>query len=295
MTEFWDKKDWETQVKIRKESKSKDGVKGTKGEGINSSWMEDEYGTRVDIDRQTEIIAAARRTWLTLSNHGVVVSTLGAADEMVVSYFRRKLETDFIELCYCHNHWKTDKLWKENFSSWGGPEPKVSAFEFYPTILPQTHFQADQTPIRTKTVSFKFMSLFRPRFFIIFHSVSTKVEMPSQVQGPTPTSVPSNDLASGSSSDSDIVADPTSNTMDDPDPVDDSTSNLGNDPDPTTSAPTSTTTPTTTAPNVTTTGPEEAPPVLEKKMKGGRGTNTRKPPKVKAFRVALKETTAKYV
>jgi len=118
--------------------------------------MEDEYGARVDVDRQTEIIAAARRTWITLSNCGVAVTNFGAADETVVSYFRRKLETDHIELRYCHNHWKTDKLWQEKFSSWGGPppaDPKVSVFQCNPTIPPQTHFRADQTPIWTKAVS----------------------------------------------------------------------------------------------------------------------------------------------
>lgn len=154
LTKFWDKKDWENTVKYWKEAKSKGGS-GTKGEGINSSWMEDEYGDRVEVNRQTEIIAAARRTWLTLSNCGVTVSTFGTTDETIVSYFRRQLETDFIELRYCRNHWKADRLWKENFSSWGGPAPetKVSVFECDPITPFRTHFCADQTSIWAKAVS----------------------------------------------------------------------------------------------------------------------------------------------
>ena len=115
MTEFWEKGEWERQVKIRKESKDPSDKGGIKGEGINSSWMEDEYGIRVSVERQTEIIAAARRTWVTLSNCGIAVTKFRNAEEIVVSYFRRKLETDFIELRYCHNHWKADRLWQENF------------------------------------------------------------------------------------------------------------------------------------------------------------------------------------
>ena len=155
MTEFWEKGEWERKVKIRKESKDPSDKGGIKGEGINSSWMEDEYGIRVSVERQTEIIAAARRTWVTLSNCGIAVTKFRNAEEIVVSYFRRKLETNFIELHYCHNHWKADRLWQENFSSWGGPpaDPKVSAFGCNLTIPPQTHFRTAQNPIWTKAVS----------------------------------------------------------------------------------------------------------------------------------------------
>ena len=123
---------------------------------------------------------------------------------------------------------------------------------------------------------------------LIFRSVSIKVEMPPQIQVPTPISGPSGNLASRSSSDSDPVANLTSNPSDDPEPA---TSTMI----PTTVPIPTTPTPATTAPDVTPTGSEEGPATSEKNEKRGRTTKTTKAPKVKAFRVVLKETTAKYV
>lgn len=130
---FWDKSTWERWVEDEKEigNTFKSGVQG---QGINSSWMEDTDGSRVAIHRQRQIIAGARLAWTNLSTCGVSVGSYRECDEMTLSYFRRKVETDFQELRLCSNHWKADKLWMENFSTQksGKETPrftKVSPFE----------------------------------------------------------------------------------------------------------------------------------------------------------------------
>ena len=155
--EFWDKGRWDVWVE---EEKELGGFTPVRGEGKNSSWMENAHGIRVDVGRQTQIIAVARSTWTTLKNCGFSLTPLKQMDTLIISYFRRRLEAEFEELCFCNNHWKTDALWMENFSSWqrdGKIRPskagKVSAPRHDPTIHLQICFHTVKTsPIREKTV-----------------------------------------------------------------------------------------------------------------------------------------------
>ena len=115
--EFWERSEWESWV-VKEKEKGVAFKSGVKGEGKNSSWMENADGTRVNIARQGQIIAGARHTWLTLKNCHVPLGSFRDTDERITSYFRRKVETEFDELRFCSNHWKADRLWMENFSSW---------------------------------------------------------------------------------------------------------------------------------------------------------------------------------
>jgi len=121
--QFWEKRMWEQWVSEGKESG--DTFKsGVRGEGINSSWMEDSNGIRVNVSRQGEIINGARRVWTTLSSNGVLLRSYRGIQDRTLTYFRRAVETEFEELRLCSNHWKTDKLWKENFSPRGNDPNK---------------------------------------------------------------------------------------------------------------------------------------------------------------------------
>jgi hypothetical protein len=166
----WERSEWEKWVEVGKE-KGDTFENGVKGKGINSSWIEDADGIRVDVARQDKITGGACLVWLTLERCGVPLHPYRDTDEITLSYFRRKMETDFEELRLCGGHWKADKLWMENFSSWGGrqdsgneippPKPgstKVSVFQRDPRFhpKPQTRFCPVQTPIRKKTVRFFF-------------------------------------------------------------------------------------------------------------------------------------------
>ena len=157
--EFWNKERWDEWVKGEKAT---GGFTPVRGEGKNSSWMENADGIRVDVERQNQIIAAARSAWTTLKNCGFFLKPLKQMDTLIISYFRHRLEAEFEELCFCNNHWKTDTLWMENFSSWqkdGKMRPskagKVSAPQHDPTIRLQICFHAVKTsPIREKTVRY---------------------------------------------------------------------------------------------------------------------------------------------
>jgi len=157
LVEFWDKKDWKCWTADQREGGST-LKSGAKGGGINSSWMEDENGVRVDISRQTQIITGARVIWITLTTNGVALTSYRGIDERTLTYFRRKVETDFEELRLCSHHWKADMLWMENFSSWSGkpdPGPKDTSGD----TLPPSAYKKVSVP--QHNVSFSF-SCFRP-------------------------------------------------------------------------------------------------------------------------------------
>jgi len=116
LTLFWEECEWERWKKREKE-------KGTfghriQGEGVNSSWIEDKNGGRVDRTRQKQILAEARHQWVTMRDYNVDVMIYTDTPMPTVDYFRAKMETTFPELQLCADHWKVKKLWMENFSSW---------------------------------------------------------------------------------------------------------------------------------------------------------------------------------
>lgn len=138
--ESWEEATWERLSAEKKElGKFKSGVRG---EGINSSWLEKEDGTRVPVVRQSLILGEARRTWITMRDFGIELVSFHDTPIPTRDYFRATMETQYIELRLCADHWKADKLWKENFSSWKqGPRP------------PKKEPQADEDGTPSKTVS----------------------------------------------------------------------------------------------------------------------------------------------
>lgn len=111
---FWDEHKWAEWVG---EEKEKGTFKNCQGQGVNSSWMENTAGDHVGLSIQRDILHTARTVWTTMA----LVVGLDIYSKMPVTtldYFRAKMESDHLELQLCANHWKADKLWKENFSSW---------------------------------------------------------------------------------------------------------------------------------------------------------------------------------
>jgi len=120
---FWTEKSWEAWVEKEREIGTFNSNK--QGEGINSSWMVDADGDRVDVDQQQKILGEARRTWNTMSAFQIPLTTYRLAPVPTLDYFRARMESKFWELQLCTDHWKVDRVWKENFSSWNKPaEPK---------------------------------------------------------------------------------------------------------------------------------------------------------------------------
>jgi hypothetical protein len=117
---FWTKDDWEAWCNEGKEKGSFN--MGVRGQGVNSSWMESADGTCVTLACQTQIIAGARRAWVSLTANGVPVTLFLGATIPTLIFFQRTLEEEFEELRYCVDYWKTRKLWSENVSSWRGPK-----------------------------------------------------------------------------------------------------------------------------------------------------------------------------
>ena len=110
------------------------------GEGMNSSWLEDENGNRVDRHRQQLVLGEARRTWFTMREFEIKLAPHGNMSIPTLDYFCAKMELSFLELKLCANHWKADKMWRENFSSW---DSKYSSKEPQGTIRSSKEPQED--------------------------------------------------------------------------------------------------------------------------------------------------------
>lgn len=113
---FWEEHEWEQWAREEKE----EGMfkSGMQGEGVNSSWMENAMGERVDIARQQKILKEAHRTWVTMKCFGIELIVLGGMAVTSLDYFHARMELKFPELQLCADHWKVDRIWTENFSSW---------------------------------------------------------------------------------------------------------------------------------------------------------------------------------
>jgi hypothetical protein len=123
---FWERHMWVEWVNREKE-------KGTfknrvQGEGVNSSFMEDEDGNRVHRHRQKQILDETRHTWCTMKYYGIDLKVYSKMPVTVLDYFRAAMKSKFPELQLCADHWKVDEIWHENFSSWQ-PSPQQSQKE----------------------------------------------------------------------------------------------------------------------------------------------------------------------
>ena len=97
---------------------------GKHGQGVNSSFLENEDGERVSVTRQDEILDEARTTWRTMEKFHINLTPNGGLDAPTREYFRRRMAVNCHELRLCANHWKADKVWGQNFSSWRQPTRK---------------------------------------------------------------------------------------------------------------------------------------------------------------------------
>ena len=115
----WEENDWENWVMIGKENAQfRPGVQGA---GVNSSWMQNQDGGRIDLPQQKRILKEARRIWVTMKDFNVPLKTETGVALPTLNYFRAMMESQFFELRLCADHWKVDRVWTENFSSWRSP------------------------------------------------------------------------------------------------------------------------------------------------------------------------------
>lgn len=112
---FWEERLWIEWVQSQKERGG--FALGVPGRGINSSWMEDFGGNRVDLTRQKVIKDEVRETWDLMALSGIPLDVYSNTPTMVLDYFRARMASRFKELQLCTNHWKVDKLWQEAFSN----------------------------------------------------------------------------------------------------------------------------------------------------------------------------------
>lgn len=113
---FWDRHAWEEWKVIRRETVTSNNR--VRGQGINSSFIEGPDGTRVDFPRQQQILKEARETLCLMKDFNISLKSHTKMTTLHLDYFRARLESKFYELRLCQDHWKADKIWQENYSSW---------------------------------------------------------------------------------------------------------------------------------------------------------------------------------
>lgn len=113
---FWNRPAWEEWKVIRRETVTSSNR--ARGQGINSSFIEGADGTRVDFLRQQQILREARETLHLMQEFNISLKSHTKMTTLHLDYFRARLESKFIELRLCQDHWKADKIWQENYSSW---------------------------------------------------------------------------------------------------------------------------------------------------------------------------------
>jgi hypothetical protein len=113
---FWEQPLWAEWVEREVEKGSFNT--GVQGQGKNSSFMEDADGNRVHISRQKQILEEAHSCWRTMHSFNINLARYREMPATVVDYFRAWMESKCPELQLCAGHWKADKVWHENFSSW---------------------------------------------------------------------------------------------------------------------------------------------------------------------------------
>lgn len=123
---FWEKTSWEQWTKEGKERGV--FVLGKRGKGVNSSWMEDTNGNRVEYSRQQEILEQARKSWETMKDFNVRIGPWTRLPVQSTDFFCARMASMFIELQLCENHWKIRELWAENYTSFSSSrdEDKVA-------------------------------------------------------------------------------------------------------------------------------------------------------------------------
>ena len=112
---FWEEPVWAAWISEERERGSLNP--GICGKGANSSWMEDRNGHRVCFNQQAKILDEMRATWRNMEDFNISMKSFTSMPATSLNYFRARMELMCPELQLCANHWKVDRLWKENFSA----------------------------------------------------------------------------------------------------------------------------------------------------------------------------------
>jgi hypothetical protein len=82
------------------------------------AYLEDKQGTPISEERRKAIYKHARGIWSLLARTTQLPTGYQNADVVVLTHYRNEMEAKFPELQLCSEHWKADRVWIKNFSSW---------------------------------------------------------------------------------------------------------------------------------------------------------------------------------
>lgn len=86
---------------------------------VTSCYMEDSDGKQVTASQKSAARNRAKRFWLKLAkNGGTPPASLGKVDSDTRDEFVVFMEEGFPWLRYCEDHWKSDQVWINHYSSW---------------------------------------------------------------------------------------------------------------------------------------------------------------------------------
>jgi len=90
-------------------------------------FMEDENGVQLPESKKAAARKKAAGFWLKLYNKGIVPQTYGNADIDLREEFIAIMENTFPWLCYCEDHWKSEQVWHNNYTTWYSNQLKKTA------------------------------------------------------------------------------------------------------------------------------------------------------------------------
>jgi hypothetical protein len=122
---YWNKSDWKKTENSRKDSSDleakcggRGGARSSKGENVMMLYIENADGSPVDGTLAGSIREFARSIWREFHAQGIAPGRWGDAPREVRDKYCHEMESAFIVLRYCANHWKAHAMATSIYSQW---------------------------------------------------------------------------------------------------------------------------------------------------------------------------------
>lgn len=137
---FWTKLDWKKLENTRKDvpdlearSGGHGGTRSSKGENVMMLYIEDAAGSPVDGTVAGAIRDFARSIWRNLYSQGIAPDRWGDASKEIRDKYYHEMESAFMPLRYCNNHWKAQMIVTSIYSQWHHTFGKKHQFKEEPS------------------------------------------------------------------------------------------------------------------------------------------------------------------
>ena len=122
---YWSKLDWKKTENIRRDSSDleakgggRGGARSSKGKNVMMLYIENADGSPIDGALASSIREFARLIWREFHSQGIAPEKWGDAPRDVRDRYCYEMETAFVVLRYCEDHWKAHAVATAIYSQW---------------------------------------------------------------------------------------------------------------------------------------------------------------------------------